>query len=154
MASLLSCAQSHSPSRATNDDTDSGSSVARGEVGSHVWFDTSQSIEVRESWFSEVFGTDASAPISGNLCGTLDRSAMNAAQLAALEEIVLVPLTDGCTVDGFRYLELTVVESDGQRSTYRDTGCNILRVEGATAMLAQGSISRAAFPQSSLMPCP
>ena len=101
-----------------------------------------------------VFGPDASPPITGNLCGTLDRSAMNAAQLAALEEIVLVPLIDSCTADGFRYVELTVIETDGQRAVYRDTGCNRLRVEGATAMLAQGSVSRAVFPQSSLTPCP
>ena len=154
MALLLSCAQSHSPSQATNDDKDSGSSVTRGEVGSHVWFDTSQSIEVREAWYAEVRGPDASAPVSGSLCGTLDRAVMNAAQLAALDEIVLVPLTEGCTTDGFRYLELTVVETDGQRAAYRDTGCNFLRVEGAAAMLAQGSFSRAAFPQSSLTPCP
>jgi hypothetical protein len=128
--------------------------VARGEVGSHVWFDTSQSIEVRESWYSDVRGPDASAPISGSLCGILDRSAMNAAQLAALDEIVLVPLTSACTADGYRYVELTVVETDGQRLIYRDTGCDFLRVEGATAMLAEGSISRAVFPQSSLTPCP
>jgi hypothetical protein len=130
---LLSCAASDPGSA---DDTDGGSPIARGTVGSHVWFDSSTGIELRNVWAYN--GSLAGMPpVTGSTCWTFERNALDDAQLAALEDMILVPLTEACTADGYSYYELTVVDADGTRAAYRDTGCSYLRLEGATAMLPQ-----------------
>jgi len=61
-------------------------------------------------------------------------------QLAAIEAVTLQPLPtgDACTLDGYSYSEATVADRDGTPATYRDTGCDFLRVPGSMAMLPTG----------------
>jgi hypothetical protein len=84
----------------------------------------------------------------------LDRAAMSGEQLAALEQLVLIPLTDACTSDGFDYWQLTVLDSDGSAAHYRDTGCSDLRVAGAMSMLPRGYFATSAFPLGTSSSCP
>jgi len=125
-----------------------------GAVGSHVWFDSSQSLQLKEAWFFDTWGPDAGAPSSGSRCWTLDRAALTDVQLGALESIVLLPLTDACTSDGYRYFELDVADADGSSATYRDTGCSSLRVEGAKAMLPANAFDPTVFTPETAAACP
>ena len=151
---VLSCGLSRAAPDSSDgsDEPDGGSTERRGEVGSHVWFDTSQSIELRETWLYDTRGGDA-APNSGCTSVPLDRSTLSARQLTTLENLVLVPLTDACTADGYVFHQLTVVDRDPLESVYRDTGCSYLRVEGALAMLPPNFFdSMRPLPPAS--PCP
>jgi len=90
-------------------------------------------------------GSCAGPPNYGSECWSLDRCSLSQPQLAALEALVLIPLRDGCPADVFVYDELTVVDADGSRVTYRDTVCVYLRVKGATAMLPSSSFRALSF---------
>lgn len=98
-----------------------------------MWSASSTQIEVRNTQFLD--SPPAPSPSSSSSCWTLKTEAMSAAQRAALESVVLVPLNPICTADGYQYDELTVIGPDGTRTAYRDTGCNFLAVPGARAML-------------------
>jgi len=127
---------------------------ANGAVGAHVWFASSTGIELTEAWVYDTWGPDAGPPSSGTACSTLDRAAMSSDQLAALAQLVLIPLADSCSVDGYDYHQLTVMDGDGGPVSYRDTGCNFLRVEGATAMLPPGAFTANLFPLTTSISCP
>jgi hypothetical protein len=116
----------------------SGLVPVMGAVGSAVWFDTSIRAELTSHTSFDTRGPDAGPPISETTCWVFERSALSASQLAAFKALILVPLTDTCSVDGFSFGELSVFDADGSQATYRDTGCSYLRVTGATAMLPAG----------------
>jgi hypothetical protein len=105
------------------------------EVGEHVWSLTSVQIEVRFQRFVSNGLTDGDV---GTSCWSLKREVMSEAQRVALESVVLVPLDPRCTADGYQFVELTVVDQSGSRTSYRDTGCSYLAIPGAKAMLAPG----------------
>ena len=106
--------------------------VPRGTAGAHVWFDTSVSILVRHHWWYYGWGQP---DITGDACFSLARKDMTPAQLTGLANTQLVAFTDDCMADGTSYYDLIVFDADGTSSTYRDTGCPSLRLDGATAML-------------------
>jgi hypothetical protein len=113
----------------------SGASAPSGSVGSHVWFDSSTGIELKNVWSYDSWGPDAGPGQFGSSCLVLERAALDDEQRTALETLVLVPLNEQCTADGYTYAQLTVRDRDGSRTTYRDTGCSYLRIQGATGML-------------------
>ena len=115
-----------------------------GTVGAHVWDAQSESLELRNVWS---YGGPANVPPqSGSSCRFFVRSALNDAQRDVLEALKLVSITDACTYDGYMYDELTVIDRDGSGFTYRDTGCNYLRIEGAQAMLPANAFPADVFP--------
>lgn len=135
------------------DGADAGAAVPRGAPGSHVWFDSSTSIQLENHWSFETLGPGSTGqPKSGSSSLALEKSALSADQLTALEGLVLVPLTSSCTADAYSYDELTVFDEDGSKAIYRDTGCSYLRAEGAQAMLPPDALSRELFPRGTGLP--
>jgi hypothetical protein len=78
---------------------------------------------------------------------------MSIAQLSALEELVLIPITGACSADGYSYYELVVTDEIQGASAYATTGCEYLRIPGATAMLSESSFDAALFPADEGAPC-
>lgn len=103
-----------------------------GAVGSHVWYPTSASVTLDEHWASTGFGRPAQ---SGDESETYERAELSAGALSRLENLTLLPLKETCTSDGYRYHVLTITDADGTSAAYADTGCEYLRLEGATVML-------------------
>ncbi len=85
----------------------------------------------------DTFGPNAGPPQSGSECWFFDREEMSAVQLRALSDLVLIPIDDACTADGYSYYELSVTNDDGAVQSYRTTGCSYLRLPGATALIPQ-----------------
>jgi hypothetical protein len=125
--------------------------LPRGQPGSHVWFDSSVSLELKESYFFDTWGPNAPPPSSGTSCWTLTRDALTAEQQTKLDAIVLAPLTAECTSDGYSYDELTVTDTDGTAATYRDTGCESRKLDGAEALLPKNAFN--AFPHPVATSC-
>ena len=121
-----------------------------GIPGAHVWFDTSSSVSVQYTWFRS--GPASVTPMSGGSCAVFRREAMSEAQLDALEELVLVPLTPACFTDGHFYHDLVVTDPAHGTLAYRTTGCEYLKLAGATAMLPS-SFDPALFPADDGEPC-
>ena len=119
-----------------------------GAAGSRVWFESSTAVQVTRAWSSDYPGP----PQSGATCATFLRTEMTSDQLAALDAIVLVPATDSCTLDGYDYTELKVIDQDGSSAVYRDTGCSYLRVS-ATVMLPSDALPSTIFPTDSTAAC-
>jgi hypothetical protein len=116
------------------DGGDSGSPL-RATAGAHIWFDSSVAIRITSRWFYDTWGVDAEPPHSGSSCSILRRNTLTDAQRTALAAIVLIPIKNQCSVDGYRYLEMKVYDADGSTATYRDTGCFYLADSGASVML-------------------
>jgi hypothetical protein len=110
----------------------------RGVPGAHVWFETSTAIAVQRTWSFN--GPSGGAGVSGHECADFDREALSDEQLAALSSLVLVPLNDSCTADGYDYHSITIADADGSSATYEDTGCDYLSGEARRAMLAPSGI--------------
>jgi len=122
-----------------------------GTAGAHVWDAQSESLELRNVWS---YGGPANVPPqSGSSCRFFARSTLSDAQRDVLEALKLVPITDACTYDGYMYDELTVIDRDGSEFTYRDTGCNYLRIEGAQAMLPANAFPADVFPADAATVC-
>ena len=107
----------------------------RGAAGSHVWFESSVRLKLRNEWRFNAWGGAMGA--SGGSCVSLTHDELSDEQRTALEGLLLVPLNAGCPSDGYDYDELTVVDRDGSEAVYRNTGCEYLKVPGALAMLPQ-----------------
>ena len=131
----------------------SGASTPVGSVGSHVWTDSSTGIELKSVWSYQTWGPNAGTPQSGSSCLVLERAALSDAQRTALEMLVLVPINEQCTADGYSYKQLTVRDRDGGTTSYRDTGCNYLRIQGATAMLPPSYSWSSDFPPDPTASC-
>jgi hypothetical protein len=132
----------------------SGASDPLGSVGSHVWFDSSTGIELKNVWSYNGWGPDAGPGQLGSSCLVLERAALHDEQQTALEMLVLIPLNEQCTADGYSYAQLTVRDRDGSRTTYRDTGCSYLRIQGATGMLPPFYSWGSTFPPDPAASCP
>lgn len=102
--------------------------------GSRVWGPSSTALDVSSTWYYDRWLT-MQPPLTGKSSGSWSRAELSAEQTKWLEGLVLLPLTDGCTSDGFRYTELVVYEASGKSRAYRSTGRPHLKLEGATAML-------------------
>jgi hypothetical protein len=110
-----------------------------GTVGAHVWLQTSVAVDISSSYFGEGY-PPGSPPVSGTQSASWKRAELSGAQLEWLAGLVLIPIDNECTADGYSYDELVVFAADGTRQAYRTTGCDHLRVAGATAMLPHLSI--------------
>jgi hypothetical protein len=110
----------------------------RGVPGAHVWFETSAAVTVQRIWSFN--GPTGGASVSGRECADFVRETLSEAQLAALGSLVLVPLDDRCTADGYDYHSITIADADGSSATYEDTGCDYLSGEGRRAMLPRSGI--------------
>jgi hypothetical protein len=115
----------------------------RGVAGAHVWFATSDWIAIRAEW--SFIGRGGGSGSSGSSCLRFDRTSLSTPQLDALAALTLVPITDGCTLDGYHFQELRVFDADGTSAAYRDTGCSYLRVAGANAMLPYDALDAETF---------
>jgi hypothetical protein len=117
-----------------------------GRVGSPIWFDTSTDLVVTDNWSYEMLGPNDPPGSSGSTTQSWARAVLSQAQLAGLAALRLIPLDGRCLSDGYDYREVTVVDEDGSRAAYRDTGCSYLAAVGATAMLSPGALSAALSP--------
>jgi hypothetical protein len=106
-----------------------------GAPGSHAWLPSSVALKISTSWFFSGWGGRPSS--SGGDSASWNKGDLSEAQKTWLEGLVLVPLDDRCTSDGYSYEELVVFDADGTSQTYRTTGCQHLRAEGAMAMLPE-----------------
>lgn len=128
-----------------SDDDDrarTGTVEVPGEVGSHVWRATSASVTLDTHWSYDSLGQPGVMPSSGSTSMTHLRAELSPGALGRLEGLKLIPLEDQCTADGYRYNVLTITDADGTSATYADTGCNYLRVEGATVMLSSADVQQ------------
>src|SRR5262249_8003517 len=133
---------------------DSNATTTRGSPGDHVWFKSSVRVAFRYEWFFDTWGPNAAPPPHGESCWRFDRGKLPDALRATLEGLLLGPLNDGCSSDGFSYYELTVWDSDGTSAKYRDTGCDHLRLDGAKAMLPTGTIDQGELGTETDSSCP
>jgi hypothetical protein len=106
-----------------------------GAPGAHAWLPTSVALKISSRWSYSGWGGRPSS--SGETSAAWNKGDLSEAQKTWLETLVLLPLDNRCTADGYSYKELVVSDADGTSKTYRTTGCQHLRVEGATAMLPE-----------------
>lgn len=98
---------------------------APGTPGASVWFETSAKIEVSHSAGSTFPGQSWSE----TKCVVLERAALSADQTSFLESLTLLPLTDVCSADGWRYEQIKVIDADGSSATYRSDASSIARCQ-------------------------
>jgi len=123
-------------------------------VTSRVWFDSSSAIRVETWWSYYTWGGNPGTGSSGSSCWAISRADMSAAQLSSLEELTLIAGgTDmaECTVDGYHYNQLTVIDSSGTTSKYLDTTCSTFNTGGAktkvpSSFFNSDSLSLATMP--------
>jgi hypothetical protein len=118
-------------------------SPPRDVPGAAIWFDSSVRAQVMHHSFYDTWGPDAPPPQSTTTYSCWERTSLAEADEEAFRAVRLTALDDSCTMDGFSYTEITVWDADGSSATYRDTGCDQLRVEGATAMIDAATVDAA-----------
>jgi hypothetical protein len=110
-----------------------------GAVGAHVWLPTSVALDISSPYFYEGY-PPGRPPVSGTKSASWNSAELSHAQVEWLAGLVLIPIDNQCTADGYSYVELVIFAADGTNRAYRTTGCDHLRIEGATAMLPELSV--------------
>jgi len=113
---------------------DSGTPTSPGKVGDRFWFQSSMKLDVR----CRVVFDAMPGSIGSTSCDvwSFTRDALTDEQQSLLDSATLqnIPLSP-CTADGYGYCEAIISDQDGSIATYRDTGCDYLKVPDATAIL-------------------
>jgi hypothetical protein len=128
----------------------SNSPPASGAPGAHIWFESSVGLDVRQY---TVFDSPVAPESSTCVAWSFSRQSLTDVQLTAIEGVILQPFPVGgaCAEDGYSYSDATITDGDGTTATYRDTGCDFLRI--STAMLPTGFFG-STFPLGDSTVCP
>jgi hypothetical protein len=141
-----------SPDSKANSESNPPRLIEPGTVGARIWTESSATITIRTQSFLDAWGAGGQRPFSTESCRTASREELTESQLTFLQTIELVSLNDQCTSDGFSYIEIKVQDNDGTTSTFRDTGCDFLKVPSAKAILPSNLLA-SDFEQDQLRPC-
>jgi hypothetical protein len=104
-----------------------------GSPGAHPWLPGSVALKISTTWSFD--GPNGAYPTSGGKSASWTRSELSADQEKWLEALVLLPLNPQCSVDGYSFVDLEVRDDSGADQLYRSTGCDLLKIAGATAQL-------------------